>query len=130
MHDEVAVGFASFGHGDEVVDGFGSTPCCDEDMLLVVHSGIEKRVTEKCELTSPNKGPFVNEQVAIVLPFRRIAVNGPTFAYFGDGKAIEKGGHGAIVGRVDSRLWIVWCSHDCKGFGAWRFLGESEEVKR
>jgi hypothetical protein len=56
----------------------------------------------KNSLTGPDICSLFDEEVAIVLPFRGIAIDWPTFAELTHRKAVKEGSRGSIVSGVDA----------------------------
>jgi len=66
--------------------------------------GLKRREGSGQRRTSEDEGALLGEDVAIVVPFRGVAVDGPAFAELGDAVAVEDLFKGAI--DVDVGVWL------------------------
>ena len=55
-------------------------------------------------VTGEDESTLLGEDIAVVLPFRSVAVDGPAFAEFGDAEAVEDLVAGAV--DVDVGVWL------------------------
>ncbi len=66
--------------------------------------GLKRREGKGRRRTGEDEGALLSEDVAIVAPFRGVAVDGPAFAELGDAVTVEDLFKGAI--DVDVGVWL------------------------